>query len=164
MIIKKRRPVAFSSKTMISSWKINNSIERKLVAEVSNVYRQRVIETDHKPNPWKPLNEAPPRLQIHQVTLRYDMSLEKRSFQTVLTEHLQVKLNKTMQDISGLPWKVVWSDLLVTDFYSRYFEVELHCQTMYSHLSHQQLEENIWEVQYSNRHLYKISAKISIRW
>ena len=35
------------------------------------------------------------------------MFLEKRLFQTVLTEHLPVKLNKTVQDISGLPWKVV---------------------------------------------------------
>ena len=51
MIIKKRKLVAFSSETMISSGKIYNNIERKLVAEVSHVYRQRVIETDHKPNP-----------------------------------------------------------------------------------------------------------------
>ena len=35
------------------------------------------------------------------------MSQEKRSFHTVLTEHLPVKLNETVQDISGLPWKVV---------------------------------------------------------
>ena len=51
MIIKKRKLVAFSSETMISSGKIYNNIERKLVAEVSHVNRQRVIETDHKPNP-----------------------------------------------------------------------------------------------------------------
>jgi len=51
VIVKKWKPVAFSSKTMISSWKIYNNIERKLVAEVSHVYRQRVIEIDHKPNP-----------------------------------------------------------------------------------------------------------------
>ena len=35
------------------------------------------------------------------------MSLQKRSFQTVLTEHLPVKLKKTVHDISGLPWQVV---------------------------------------------------------
>ena len=52
-------------------------------------------------------------------------------------------------DIPGLPWQVVGTDLfqyggqtylLVTDFYSKYFEIE-HC-----HLCHQQLEENICEV------------------
>ena len=58
-------------------------------------------------------------------------------------------------DIPGLPWQVVGTDLfeyaghtylIVTDFYSKYFEIELLHQDTVHNLCHQQLEENIWKI------------------
>jgi len=117
VIMQDGKPGAFGSKTLTTCERRYANIERELLAIVCGaqkfhtyVYGCRVIvETDHKPLESifrKILNDAPPR---HP------------------------------HDIPGLPWQVVGSDLfdyagqiylLVTDFYSKYFEVESLHQNM----------------------------------
>ena len=85
VIMQEDKPVAFSWKTLTPSVKMYANIERELLAIVSRaqkfhtyVYGRRVfVETDHKLLEsmfWKPLNEAPPRLQrmLRKLT-RYDL-------------------------------------------------------------------------------------------
>ena len=74
VIIQDGKPVAFGSKTLTTCERRYANIKRELLAIVwvaqkfhTYVYGRRVIvETDHKPLEsifWRPLNDAPPRLQ-----------------------------------------------------------------------------------------------------
>ncbi|PFX13903.1 Transposon Ty3-G Gag-Pol polyprotein [Stylophora pistillata] len=84
VIMQEGKPVAFSSKTLTPSEQVYANIERELLAIVwgvqsfTDVYGRRVVvETDHKPLEsifWKPVNEAPPRLQRMLLKLtKYDL-------------------------------------------------------------------------------------------
>ena len=133
VIMQDGKPVAFSSKSLTTSERRYANIERELLAIVwgaekfhTYVYGRRIIvETDHKP--LEPIFKKPLNAFRNQ----------------------QQRESLHPHNIPGIPWQIVGTDLfefaghtylLVTDFYSKYFEIEL------LHQKHQQPEEDVCKV------------------